>query len=199
MFLFRQAGPAAKLDQENCTNEFLFGQYRYTRQPQSNKNKKSWTHPLQVSFFDKKHIGPTNQQNPFGRMPLLNYIKYLLHECIFLSTLNANCKVATNHCKKNKIKYCFSLNILYLLFLLTFGPIKGVGSGVPYGVGSARIVYMRQHQRISAVERALFGLYSDVWHQDSQMQIQDCQSMGVFFFLKSFYIFYIVALRLFDA
>ncbi len=150
-------------------------------------------------FFDKKHIGPTNQQNPFGRMPLLNYIQYLLHECIFLSTLNANCKVATNHCKKirsNIFKYCFSLNILYLLFLLTFGPIKGVGSGVPYGVGSARIVYMRQHQRISAVERALFGLYSDVWHQDSQMQIQDCQSMGVRYFLKSFYI---VALRLFDA
>lgn len=43
------------------------------------------------------------------------------------------------------------------MYLLTFGPIKGTCFLVSHIEGSARIVYMRQHQRIFALEGGAFG------------------------------------------
>lgn len=42
------------------------------------------------------------------------------------------------------------------MHLLTFGPIKGTCFLVSHIEGSARIVYMRQHQRIFALEGGRF-------------------------------------------
>ena len=138
LFLFRQAGPTVKLDQENCTNEFLCGQYRYTRLTQSKKTK-SHGHILFISCFDKKNTGPTNQQNPFGRM--------LLYSFQPLAQITQSCYQSL--LKQDQILF---LN-WKIMYLLTFGPTKGRCFLVSHIEGSARIVYMRQHQRIFAHER----------------------------------------------